>query len=362
MKIIKKLRNYFFSCGIENERYIELKRDAYISNFVIWRALHFLMLAVFGALFVDSLFSEMLSTNRNFYLIAFVYSIIAVVLFFVLKKDSLAAQLIIYLSMSFLLLFGAFITANKPDMPATTFIVLIVITPMFMLDRSVYMAVELVAAAIVYAVWMYHVKDYEIWKYDMVNVITFTFVGIILHVIASSLRIREFDLTRTINIQKDTDELTGIRNKGAVTREINEYLTDRTTDKGILFIMDADKFKKINDTYGHDTGDDVIRRMGSYLGSRFSAANEVAGRFGGDEFIVFVKDVNDRGIAEKTAEEIYKGLYDSIKLPDGNGLSVSIGVAIYNGEEKNYSEILHKADIALYRSKADPVNRYTIYE
>ena len=362
MKILKKLGNYFLSCGIENERYIELKKDAYISNFVIWRALHVLMLVVFGGLYVNSLFNEMLSTNRSFYLIALIYSLVAVVLFFILKKDSLIAQLIIYLSISFLLLFGVFITANKPDMPATTFIVLIVITPMFMLDRSVFIALELIAAAVVYAVWMYNVKVYEIWKYDMVNIITFTFVGIFLHVIASSLRIKEFDLTRTINIQKDTDDLTGIRNKGAVTREINEFLTGHTTDKGILFIMDADKFKKINDTYGHDYGDDVIRRMGSYLGSRFSGSNEVAGRFGGDEFIVFVKDVNDRVVAEKTAEEICRGLNDSIKLPGGDGLSVSVGVAIYNGVEKNYSEILKKADTALYRSKADPENRYTIYE
>ena len=82
MKILRTIRNYFFYCGIEKKDYNELKRDAYISNFKVWRVLHFLMVAVFGVLFASSLISDMMEMNRVFYLVALVYSVLAVVSFF----------------------------------------------------------------------------------------------------------------------------------------------------------------------------------------------------------------------------------------------------------------------------------------
>ena len=62
-------------------------------------------------------------------------------------------------------------------------------------------------------------------------------IGSFLNVISNSLRIREFVLTRKIRIQRDTDEMTGLKNKGSLTREINEFLADNTTKKGLLFIL-----------------------------------------------------------------------------------------------------------------------------
>ena len=303
----------------------------------------------------------MMEMNRVFYLIAFLYSAIAFCSFLVLKKDSLIAQLIIYLSISLLFLFGGFITANKPEIPATTFIVLLLITPMFMIDKPYFMAIELCTASAVFLVWMHEVKPYEIWRYDLINVLIFTVVGIFLHVIANSIRIREFVLKREINLQKDTDEMTGLRNKGALTREINEYLADKSAGKGILFVLDVDRFKAINDTYGHDTGDRVISQLGAFLGGMFTG-DEIVGRYGGDEFIVFIRGTDDPDAARNIAAKMISGASDTVELPDRKRkVSISIGIAMYRGAEDNYSEIFKKADTALYQSKADPENRFCVY-
>ena len=362
MKALKTMRNYICYCGIEKDEYNALKKDAYISNFGVWRILHILMAAVFGLLFASSLVSRLMGMNRVFYLAGFLYSLAAICLFFVLRKDSLAAQLIIYLSISVLFLFGGLITQNKPDMPATTFIVLLLITPMFMIDKPYFMAIELCAASLIFLTWMHSVKPHDIWRYDMINVVTFTVVGIILHIIANSIRIREFVLTRKINIQKDTDEMTGLKNKGALTRAINDFLADETTDKGIMFLLDVDRFKSINDTYGHDIGDRVISQLGSFLGSLFTG-NEITGRFGGDEFIVFIRDTDDVQEACRIAGDMTAGASEAVELPDREKkISISTGIAIYNGVEKNYSEIFKKADTALYKAKADPSSRFCVYE
>ena len=361
MKLLRTLKNYFFYCGIEKDEYNALKKDAYVSNFQVWRVLHFLMAAVFGVLFILSLRFTLMSTNRVLYLLSFLYSVTAIVLFFNLRKDSIAAQLLIYLSISLLFLFGAVLSLLRPESQAVSFIAFLLVTPMFMIDKPFFMAFELSAASAVFLVWMKSVKPDTVWRVDCANVIVFTVVGIFLNVIANSIRIREFVLTRKINIQKDTDELTNLKNKGALTREINQFLADESAGGGILLMLDIDRFKAINDTYGHDTGDEVIRRLGSYLGEKFTG-DEIVGRFGGDEFIIFVRNCNDPDTARSTAEEIIKEVPERVTLADGSRkVELSIGIAVCDGREKNYSEIFKKADVALYRAKADSNNRYCLF-
>ena len=361
MKVVKVIRNFLLYCGIEKDEYNAIKKDFYVSNFVVWRILHFLMIGVSGSLFFSSLFNELLKQNSIFYLVLFIYSIVAAVFFFILKKESIFAQFLIYLSISMLFLFGCFITQNKPETPATTFIVLLILTPMFMLDKPIFMTIELIISSVVFLVWMYNVKTYDVFVYDLINVLSYMIVGIFIHLIANSIRVREFVLTRKINIQKDLDDLTSLKNKGALTREINEYLLDNTKNKGIMILLDIDHFKSINDTYGHDIGDKVIGELGDFLSNKFTKG-EIIGRFGGDEFIIFIKDSDDSNYASIIANEINNETIKTIKVPDEDKIvSVSLGIAIYRGEEKNYSEIFKKADIALYKTK-EKRNGYSIYQ
>ncbi|MBR0302734.1 MAG: hypothetical protein IJQ80_02680 [Clostridia bacterium] len=141
MRLLRKIRDYLCYCGIEREEFTAIKKGAYVSNFVVWRTLHILLTVVFGFLFVDSVISPLLSSNTVFYLISFIYFVVVTVAFFFLNKESIVAQLIIYLSISFLFLLGALITQNKPELPSTTFIVMLLITPMFMIDKPFFMGI-----------------------------------------------------------------------------------------------------------------------------------------------------------------------------------------------------------------------------
>ena len=363
MKILKTLRNYLCYCGIEKDEYKLLKKDAYVANFEVWRVLHCFMAAMFAVLSVNSFIFDIAAANRTFYLIALAYSVAAALMFFfVLKKDSIIGQLFIYLSISMLLLFGALIAAKNPAVPENAFIVFLILTPLFMIDKPYFMGIVLVIAATINVFWMHAVKPFEIWKYDLANTVIFVIVGFVVHVIANSLRIKEFVLTRKIRIQKDTDDLTELKNKGAVTREINAFLADETKNKGIMLLLDIDRFKAVNDTYGHDYGDVVINRFGGVLNSVFTGG-EIVGRFGGDEFIVFIKDTDAASDAEEAARRIIASAAEQIVLPGGeNRLGVSAGIAIYRGVEKNYSEIFKKADTALYKTKSDRSKKFSIYE
>ena len=362
LKILRIVRNYICYCGIEKEEFYSIRKDTYISNYKVWRILHWLMTVFFAVLYIDTLVEGTLLENRLFYLIAFVYSAIVTFIFSKINKKSILIQVLIYTSIAFLFLFSSFITQNKPDVPAATFFVMLIVTPMFVIDKPYYTGIVLTLAFIMFSVWMYFAKPPEIWEYDFSNAIIFYILALVLHIIANSVRIREFVLTRKINIQKDTDDMTGLKNKGALTRAINKHLNDDTKDKGILFVLDIDQFKTINDTYGHDIGDDVIIQLGNYLSECF-VNDEIVGRFGGDEFIVFLRNINDVQTAKSVAERIITGAFERITLPDKDKkVGVSIGIAIYSGAEKNYSEIFKKADLALYKVKADPEISFMVFE
>ena len=359
---MRVIRNYICYCGIEKEEFKAVKKDAYAANFELWRVLHFVMDIAFGFLFIFSLCSDFVKDNRFFYLGAFIYSLVATVFFFILNKKSILGQLIIYLSISVLFLFGCFITQNKPNAPAITFIALLLITPLFMIDKPYFMSLELIVASVVFTIWMYNVKEKTMWEADLMNTIIFTLVGIMIHVIVNSFRIKEFVLIRQINKQKDTDELTGIKNKAALTNKINKFFKNNVNGKGLLFVLDVDYFKSINDTYGHDIGDVVLQELGQYLRQKF-INKEIVGRFGGDEFIIFLRNTDDIALADKLANEIVNETKEIIKLPtDEVKFSVSIGIAVYHGKEKNYSEIFKKADTALYKTKANRKIHYSIYK
>ena len=164
MRILRTLRNYFLYCGIEKDEYNAVKKDAYISNFVVWQSLHIFMTVIFGALFITTFFNVPLTINRVFYFCAFLYSGIFMWFFFILKKDSLLAQFLIYISITMLFLLGGFITKNNPVAPATTFIALLLITPMFMIDKPFFMTMELCGVSTILIIWMHSVKAYDVWK------------------------------------------------------------------------------------------------------------------------------------------------------------------------------------------------------
>ena len=364
MKFFRKLKNLFCYCGIEKEEYNSLKRHFYISNFEVWKVLHFLMDAAFATAFVISLFDPMMKINSIFYGIGLGYSVLATIFFFILKKDSLRAQLLIYLSISLLLLFGAFVSSNKPNIPSISFIAFLLITPIFMIDKPYFMCLELFLASTIFIVWMYFVKDNYTWRIDLINTVSYTIIAIFIHIISNSLRIKEFVLIKKINIQKDIDELTGLKNKSCLTREINKYIEKKSDYKqGIFYVLDIDRFKEFNDTYGHDVGDVILEKLGAYLKNKFTSDEVVVGRFGGDEFIIFLKNVSDTNFAAKIANEIAEEVAEKIELPNKNErLSVSMGISIYRGIEKNYSEVFKKADVALYKTKADRRTRFNINE
>jgi len=151
-----------------------------------------------------------------------------------------------------------------------------------------------------------------------------------------------------------TDELTGLLNRrgfeGAVRREM-DYMKRNQAGPGVFVIIDLDKFKPINDTYGHYTGDLALKTVAENL-KHMIRTTDIAGRIGGDEFAFFLTNITPAE-AVKKLKRINKKL-NSLKLTHADGdidLHASLGCVEVNAKSKSYKDVYQKADSEMYRVK-----------
>lgn len=127
-----------------------------------------------------------------------------------------------------------------------------------------------------------------------------------------------------------------------------------------FFIMDIDKFKEVNDVYGHAVGDVVLRTFGVLLGRRFRG-DDIVGRIGGDEFIILMRNVTTKEAVRTKAEQLMaetkKLVFDEM---DGKGITISVGIALAPEHGKTYMNLYRSADQALYETKRNGRNGFTI--
>ena len=151
----------------------------------------------------------------------------------------------------------------------------------------------------------------------------------------------------------ETDGLTGFFNKISVAKQVREQL--ESVPAGSLFMIDIDDFKKVNDTYGHFTGDKTLRLLAEEIRSAFGE-NGVFGRVGGDELIVFSPECKDRSAAKARGDKLLKRIA-KVAEKDSAFPFVSIGIAVCPADGTTFEELFLAADRAMYEAKRQGKNR-----
>ncbi|MDB4989638.1 MAG: pleD 3 [Myxococcaceae bacterium] len=178
---------------------------------------------------------------------------------------------------------------------------------------------------------------------------------------------RHRDSLRTLRTERDhlkvkatVDPLTGVLNRGALEEALLAEL-NRGTMFAVMFV-DLDHFKNINDKYGHDIGDNVLRALGGHL-RRTIRSNDIAGRYGGEEFVVCLAGCDNEfapKIAERHREWIEKLVFPKEGHPEK--VTASIGVAVFDPKlpDSSLTSLLKRADSALYQAKHRGRNRVVV--
>jgi diguanylate cyclase (GGDEF)-like protein len=160
------------------------------------------------------------------------------------------------------------------------------------------------------------------------------------------------------------DVLTGLPNRTLILDRAEQALVRarrRQSAVAALFI-DVDNFKSINDSFGHDTGDELLRLLTARMSGVIRETDTLA-RLGGDEFIVIAEELSVAAGPELIAERLLEALKEPFKLSSHNApLTVRASIGIAMGERGCAEELLRDADTAMYRAKREGKNRYVVFE
>ena len=197
-------------------------------------------------------------------------------------------------------------------------------------------------------------------EYEIVFIVAF---GISVAVFISFILYKNRKEKARLLKRAQRDALTGLYNKKTTQDMIEKYLEDKGKEKysGFL-IMDIDYFKQVNDTYGHLTGDEVLKIFGRLLYRQFRE-QDIVGRIGGDEFMVLIREIKSMDIAKNRVKKLIEEVR-SLRIPqlNGNGITISVGIAFAPDHGTNFMELYRHADIALYQVKQGGRNGFSIYK
>lgn len=241
-----------------------------------------------------------------------------------------------------------------------------------------------IVASVVFFVCSYMTKRSYIFAYDVMHTITSIIAAVFMaweksrmkaENVLALMRLNEANLEIQGTVEEQErqvvvlrqkaarDALTGLYNK-EVFQEKTEELIERSGNGAThaLVCVDVDDFKNINDTYGHLFGDGVLKKIASVLQQACGEENLV-GRFGGDEFLVFFPNITDKQVVRRVAESIIAQGEAPYKL-EGIQLYVklSAGVAFYPESGRNYHSLFVHADKELYHAKSDGKGKFAMKE
>ncbi|WP_159010359.1 EAL domain-containing protein [Bradyrhizobium sp. S69] len=158
------------------------------------------------------------------------------------------------------------------------------------------------------------------------------------------------------------DALTSLPNRSYFNARVDQEIASLTGGESLAMLcLDLDRFKEVNDLFGHAAGDTVLQtvasRVTAVLGER-----QIMARLGGDEFAILMPGVRNPEAAGRFAETILEALRETSDKPETNSISTSIGIAICPDDATDRESLLSHADTALYRAKTDGRNTYRFFE
>lgn len=161
-------------------------------------------------------------------------------------------------------------------------------------------------------------------------------------------------------LKSQIDEMTHLFNKITTEKMVTSVLSEFSQKKQALIVVDIDNFKSVNDILGHKVGDHIICVVAGVLSSLFRNI-DIIGRIGGDEFVVLMRNVPDYNVVTKKAAQLIDLFENKEGLSIPENISVSVGIAFSDDNDRTFSDLFSKSDQALYMSKKCGKACFSIY-
>lgn len=279
-----------------------------------------------------------------------------------------------------MLAFGIMESMGDTGVVATAILPLYVVCGVMYVDTMLSFTLTCVLAQVCLTWTSFVLKDDSLAYGDLLNGFTFVVVAVSVHYVVQKERIAHcLAVFEVRKLRKETlmratfDKLSGTLNRVTFS-EINEKVLTGEHGPMAVFLMDVDDFKGINDKYGHDRGDYAIETLGKVLKESISVPSfdvrnvvesisnsegNFVGRFGGDEFIVVIRENVTEENVRLMLERILNNVRN-IRISRESTLSVTIGAMMISADQHDCRSVMIQADNALYEAKNAGKNRYLL--
>lgn len=302
-------------------------------------------------------FSKM-ETFPGFYMFLMAMGVITYLMGKYMKKLMRFSTFIFYLIVEIYLGAGMYISVFlRKDSFSITFIVLLCTTLLVIVDKPFKVFAFILLNLAAFIVIDMNFKTGYVLEMDLYYTTAFGIMATVLNLFTlqehiSSIeaigRLEEY--SKKVELKSRIDQLTGILNRGYGEESMRNHIEAK--DYGMFYIIDADKFKRINDTFGHAVGDKALETIAEGLQKSFRK-NDIITRMGGDEFAVFAPGITTDKEGDACIVRLRKYLSDN-KLPEmmGETIRISVGQTLYNEDNPlSFEEIYTKTDAKMYLNK-----------
>ncbi len=288
--------------------------------------------------------------------------------------------ILIYAVIALMISFAIKSSADEAFLVSAVFPAFVIILSMAFIDRMIPFSLVIAASYVVFVGSSYISKPPSIARYDMIYGMIFTIVALFFHYRLQKNRIDQFlsyhknlKIQRDLEIRSSFDSLSKLLMRGRFFTMADSVLRDRTDTQYIaVCVLDLDSFKQINDRLGHQMGDKAIQTAAETIWSTLGIDIEheqwafceraiaehmsFAGRLGGDEFIILLREDGGWEAAEKRLRFILDRL-NAVKLGELHGIHASFGVTEVKEGDRDIDVIYARADEALYEAKGSGKNQ-----
>ena len=294
----------------------------------------------------------------------FVFSISLVVIYFLVRKlkNPSIVLICLYGVSEYFCLFTMSLSFVQPNMLAVVGVCILCVLPSEILDRSQRVELFSLFNTILMSIVSLCVKDPFFGLKDSIHFLGAFLIGVAVGAHTRVGHLQQFELQRKTESQRVIDFLTGLMNRRKLFDDLSIM---RKENKMIAFavMIDVDFFKEFNDTYGHQSGDLILQKIGSVLSEEAARNGIVFYRYGGEEFIGIgtCSQIDVPSVCESVRMQI-ESLNIRFEESPFSKVTVSIGYAINENNRFNQDELIRMTDSALYHAKRAGRNRTVAWE
>jgi len=336
----------FLYAGIEKEEYHQLRPRIREENRVLLELFSELGGVMLFLLFIMSILSRGFATvNSTTYLVSgFVMVAILLCVRFVVPQHPAFVMVLVYVFEIVLYVFGIRISMLHADKPAVSAVAFLLVSPLLFYDRPVRLSALISAVTAVFCVMVVRLKQPDIAKLDIWNMVTFAIVAIVTTIFIMTIKMRALRQSRQIEYLSQTDLLTGVKNRNHYENQLQRY-PEFCSSNLICVYGDVNGLHETNNRKGHQAGDKMLREVAERMQQAFGPEHTY--RIGGDEFVAFRAD----GQLETTLSEVDRMGQELSR----HGYHVSFGVAAQEKEQGtiNMRELVREAENKMYSAKRE---------